>query len=197
MKMNEKMKKRLAIGGCAVIGIALAAAIGLQFQKAPTQADFLPTQSTESSEVTVAPPETTPTTAPSAEEKEVTVTVPPTTAALESSQAVDSRPAQTDQTEQSIQPEATKPVVTEEQKKDMTQKPNGEAVTGEPEVVDHDTYTPPAEEPQNPDEPQGGSQKDGKIYVPGFGWIEDNGGGGSGTTADDMYENGNKIGDMG
>lgn len=196
MKMNEKRKKRLAIGGCAVIGIALAAAIGLQFQKTPTQADVLPPESTESSEVTVAPPETTPITVPSTEEKEVTVTVPSTTTAPESSQAVDSRPAQTDQTEQSIQPEATKPVVTEEQKKDMTQKPNGEAVTGEPEVVDHDTYTPPAEEPKKPDEPQGGSQKDGKIYVPGFGWIDDVGDG-QGSTVDDMYENGNKIGDMG
>ena len=196
MKMNEKMEKWLSIGGCAVMGIALAVAIGLQFQKAPTRADVLPPESTKSAEVTVAPPETTSKPTQPAEEKEITVTVPPTTAAPESTQAVDSRPAQTDQTEQSIQPEATKPVVTEEQKKDMTQKPNGETVTGEPEVVDHDTYTPPAEEPK-PDEPQGGSQKDGKIYVPGFGWIEDNGGGGSGTTADDMYENGNKIGDMG
>lgn len=196
MKINEKMKKRLAIGGCAVIGIALAVAIGLQFQKAPTQADVLPPESTKSSEVTVAPPEITPTTAPSTEEKEINVTVPPTTAAPESTQAVDSRPAQTDQTEQSIQPEATKPVVTEEQKKDMTQKPNGEAVTGEPEVVDHDTYTPPAEESKKSDEPQGGSQKDGKIYVPGFGWIDDVGDG-QGSTVDDMYENGNKIGDMG
>ena len=196
MKMNEKMKKRLAIGGCALIGIALVAAIGLQFQKAPTQADILPPESTKSSEVTVAPPQTTPPTVPSTEEKEITVTVPPTTAAPESTQTVDSRPAQTDQTEQSIQPEATKPTVTEEQKKDMTQKPNGEAVTGEPEVVDHDTYTPPAEEPKNPDEPQGGSQKDGKIYVPGFGWIDDVGDG-QGSTVDDMYENGNKIGDMG
>ena len=196
MKMNEKMERRIAIGGCAVMGIALAVAIGLQFQKAPTQADVLPPKSTESSEVSVAPPETAPTTTPSTEEKEVTVTVPPTTAAPESTQAVDSRPAQTDQTEQSIQPEATKPVVTEEQKKDMTQKPGGEAVTGEPEVVDHDTYTPPAEEPKNPDEPQGGSQENGKIYVPGFGWIDDVGDG-QGSTVDDMYENGNKIGDMG
>jgi beta-galactosidase/beta-glucuronidase len=35
-----------------------------------------------------------------------------------------------------------------------------------------------------------------KIYVPGFGWIEDNGGGGSGTTAEDNVQNGNKIGSM-
>ena len=39
---------------------------------------------------------------------------------------------------------------------------------------------------------------DGKPYVwiPGFGWIEDNGGGNVGTVAEDMYENGNKIGIM-
>lgn len=194
MKMNDKMKKRLAVGGCVVIGAALVVAIGLQFTKAPPQADTLPPASTASSEVTVAPPETKKPTE-STEEKEVVVQ--PNTSTPESTQAVDNRPAQTDQTEQSIQPEPTKPVVTEEQKKDMTQKPNGEKVTTEPEVVDHDTYTPPADTPKQPDEPQGGSQKDGQIYVPGFGWIEDNGGGGSGTTADDMYENGNKIGDMG
>lgn len=34
------------------------------------------------------------------------------------------------------------------------------------------------------------------IWVPGFGWIEDNGGGSVGTVAGDMYENGNKIGSM-
>lgn len=39
---------------------------------------------------------------------------------------------------------------------------------------------------------------DGKpsIWVPGFVWIEDNGGGNVGTVVEDMYENGNKIGIM-
>ena len=41
-----------------------------------------------------------------------------------------------------------------------------------------------------------GQTKDGMIYIDGFGWIPDNGGGGSGTVAGDMYENGNKIGIM-
>ena len=34
------------------------------------------------------------------------------------------------------------------------------------------------------------------VWVPGFGWIEDNGGGNVGTVAEDMCENGNKIGSM-
>ena len=40
---------------------------------------------------------------------------------------------------------------------------------------------------------------DGKpyIWVPGFGWIEDNGRGSTGTVAKDMYENDHKIGIMG
>jgi len=39
---------------------------------------------------------------------------------------------------------------------------------------------------------------DGKpsVWIPGFGWIEDNGGGNVGTIAEDMYENGHKIGIM-
>jgi hypothetical protein len=34
------------------------------------------------------------------------------------------------------------------------------------------------------------------MWIPGFGWIEDNGGGNVGTVAEDMYENGHKIGIM-
>lgn len=34
------------------------------------------------------------------------------------------------------------------------------------------------------------------VWIPGFGWIEDNGGGNVNTVAEDMHENGNKIGSM-
>jgi len=50
-------------------------------------------------------------------------------------------------------------------------------------------------------EPKSGDKTviDGKphIWIPGFGWIEDQGGGSHGTVAKDMYEKGNKIGVMG
>lgn len=50
-------------------------------------------------------------------------------------------------------------------------------------------------------EPASGTKKyiDGKpyVWVPGFGWIEYSGKPSVGTTAEDMYENGNKIGSMG
>ncbi len=35
-----------------------------------------------------------------------------------------------------------------------------------------------------------------QIYLLGFGWIKDEGGGSVGIVAEDMYENGNKIGVM-
>lgn len=76
-------------------------------------------------------------------------------------------------TEQSIQAEVTKP--TEPSQEEKVTKPESNTSSSTPKA---------------------GDKKDGKIFVPGFGYIEDNGGGGSGTTAVDMYENGNKIGDM-
>ena len=58
----------------------------------------------------------------------------------------------------------------------------------------------PEKKPENPtppvdDTPKTGDTKDGMVYVEGFGWLPDEGAG-SGTNADDMYENGNKVGIM-
>lgn len=62
-------------------------------------------------------------------------------------------------------------------------------------------YEPEQIEPQQTelpsDTPKHGDTKDGKIYINGFGWVVDEGGGGSGEPAPDMYENGNKIGSFG
>ena len=116
---------------------------------------------------------------------------------VETSVLVDSRPAQTDQTEQSIQPEVTKPETpSEEVLTDPTQKPDGTKVESSPVPVEHEEVVAPTEPEPAPDEPQAGDTQNGQIYIPGVGWVQNNGGGGSGTTADDMYENGNKIGIM-
>lgn len=63
----------------------------------------------------------------------------------------------------------------------------------EPPVYETTVYeqTPPAPEPSH------GEEKDGYIYIKGFGWVEDEGGGGECEDADDMYENGNKVGYFG
>lgn len=54
----------------------------------------------------------------------------------------------------------------------------------------------PTAAPVQENDPQHGQIKDGKIYIEGFGWIDYHGGGTVGMPADDMYENGNKVGSM-
>ncbi|MBS5136271.1 MAG: hypothetical protein KHZ05_12690 [Oscillospiraceae bacterium] len=61
----------------------------------------------------------------------------------------------------------------------------------------------PATEPTNTPEPEptlepeaANSSSENRVYVPGFGWIESQGPN-QVTYAEDMYENGNKIGIMG
>lgn len=209
MKMTEKTKRNLAIGGGTVICIALIAAIGLQFGKAPAGEDVLPVDTPPVTEAVVNPGEAA---TEKTEEKELVLqpggteteaeagTKPGTETKreteTESTRPVDTRPAQTDQSEQSIQPEVTKPAGPEEAvKTDPTQKPDGTKVETPPEPVEHEKVAAPPETPPAPEQPQGGETQDGKVYLPGFGWVTDTGS--SGITAEDMYENGNKIGDMG
>lgn len=214
MKLSEKTKRYLAISGGVVICIGLITAISLQFGKAPAVEDQLPANAPSAAEIVINPSsiaraeestraEESSTAEPSTEEsstEEKKVVVQPSTEtaaeSTKSSQPADTRPAQTDQTEQSIQLEVTKPAEpSEEVKKDATQKPDGTKVETSPAPVEHDTYIPPEQPETAPDQPQGGDTQDGKVYLPGFGWVTDTGS--SGTTAEDMYENGNKIGEMG
>jgi hypothetical protein len=186
MKINEKTKKVLTIAGCTIVGLVLVVAIGSQFAKSPKDADTLPSSATVVSDVN-------PSIDTDASAGEKDIVVKESTDSTE--ETIDETPAQTDQPEQSIQPEVTKPAVpSEKQKTDPTQKPDGEKVTGTPKAEDHDNVTPSADIKKKKDEPQGGETQNGKVYLPGFGWVTDTGG--SGTTVDDMYENGNKIGDM-
>jgi hypothetical protein len=59
-----------------------------------------------------------------------------------------------------------------------------------PEYEEPEEMKPPVD-----NTPKTGDIKDGMVYVEGFGWLPDEGAG-SGTNADDMYENGNKVGIM-
>lgn len=192
MKITEKSKKYLAIGGGAVICIALIAAISLQFGKPSAGEDDRPENSSAPMEIVIDASEL-----PAETEKTEPVIQPNTDAESETGQTVDSRPAQTDQAEQSIQPEVVKPTEPDEAaKSDSTQKPDGTKVDTPPVPVEHDAVVVPSEPSPASNTPQAGDTSGGQIYIPGFGWTEDNGGGGSGTTAGDMYENGNKIGIM-
>lgn len=98
-------------------------------------------------------------------------------------------------TEQTIQGDIPeKPVYTEAVLTDPTQKPTGEKV--EPDKKDEEQVSTGSQNPIKDSSPAGGDTKQGQIFIPGFGWVKDEGGGAQGTTAEDMFENGNKIGNM-
>src|SRR5699024_3026019 len=173
--INDKIKRRLIVSGGLIISVILIVLISGQFRKEPIAEAELPNQSEDSVDIILETPEMT--------EKEDEIIVPEikiTDTETKDNGAINTR------TEQTIQGNPEKPKEpTKKQLEDPTQKPNGEKVETPPEPVDHNKVGKPAETPKKDDEPQGGDTNDGKIYVPGFGWIDDIGEG-QGTTAEDM-----------
>ena len=177
--MNDKTKKWLTIAALGIVCVALVITIASQFKtETPVDDATAPPTVVTDDKVNLSPD-----TGDKAGKKE---------GFIQSNEPTDDTTAKTDQPVQNLQPEVTKPAApTESQKTDITQKPNGEKVENV-KAVDHDSVKKPDTTQTN--KPQGGEKKDGKIYLPGFGWVTETGG--SGTTANDMYENGNKIGKM-
>lgn len=184
--INDKTKKGLIIASGLIISVILIALISAQFKKEPIEDAVLPNQSVETGDIILETPDIT--------EKEDEIIVPEIE--IPDTETMDNGVIDTG-TEQTIQGDVEKPKEpTKEQLQDSTQKPNGEKVETPPEPVDHDKVEKPTETPKNNDVPQGGdTNNQGKTYLPGFGWIE-NSGENQGTVAEDMYENGNKIGNM-
>lgn len=190
--MNNRTKKWLVVAGCLVICVALVALIGSSFSKDPVRDD--PSLLTDDAEngVTISPDTDLSGTEVKADDTPAVVIKPDTGTSTTSGNGAVSRG-----TEQTIQPDVTSPEPPDDETlSDSTKTPDGQPVDGSPEPVDHDSVQHPTDPPPQQGQPSGGETKSGKIYVPGFGWIENDGGGGQGTDADDMYENGNKIGIM-
>jgi len=185
--MNNKMKKWLTVIGCLAICAVLVVLIGQQFKSPKPVDNPLPPQSSDVSNVTVDPK------VPQNTEKEKDVTIAPSDT---------TQPTSTDNgavssgTEQTIQGDVSKPEYTEEQLKNPEQKPNGDEVTEQDKPVDHDKVEKPKTTPKSDGQPQGGDTKDGKIYVPGFGWINDEGGGGQGTVGKSDGDINKQVGTM-
>ncbi|KAF5038045.1 MAG: DUF6550 family protein [Sedimentibacter saalensis] len=182
--INNRTKKYLFVASGVTVIALLIAIIGSQFEKEPVADAVIPQNKNEVTDVMIDKSEI--------EENEDDIIVEP---------VIIPEQIQTDTgaidtgTEQKIQGDVPeKPTYTEEQLTDPTQKPNGEKVEPSREEIEEVIQEAPITETNS--EPQGGDKKDGQIYLPGFGWVKDEGGGGEGTVAEDMYENGNKIGDM-
>lgn len=193
MKLSDRKKKWGIVTGIGFMCIILVIAIVSRFKdetlieaEATTATMITTTDSPTISTLSVTGEETTtPVTT-----KEVSVQPTPTEAGLQNMDTGDSSG-----TEQSIQPEVTKPAEPlEEAKKDPTKTPSGEKVTTAVQAEESEVQSTTA--PTQTSSSESENNHEGEIYVPGFGWVEDNGGSVSGTTAEDMFENGNKIGSM-
>ena len=98
-------------------------------------------------------------------------------------------------------PEAEKPVlpvVTEKKETEMPEdEPEAEQKSAPPMQTDPTPVQPAQPEPKSAPEPiVNDNELADMVYVPGFGWIESQGSNHV-EYAEDMYENGNKIGIMG
>lgn len=204
--ISDKTKKWLVVTGGLVICAVLIVMISSQFKKEPIEDVVLPSQGEQVSNVIIEKPNDTEkldeektmdkvdiTDQEDKAEKEKGVKVPPIK--IPDTQSTNKNGVDKG-TEQTIQKDVEKPKEpTKEQLTNPTQKPNGEKVIEPPTNVDHEKVEKPVELPKKKDEPKGGDTKNGKVFVPGFGWIDDIGEG-EGSKAEDMYENGNKVGTM-
>ena len=181
--MKNSTKKWLAVAGGLALCAVLVVLITGQFQKEPPQEAPLPTASSQPGDVVVTPPDASGVPeSQTPEEKDEPVMkpeIPSSTPVPDAGGAVSSG------TEQTIQPDPVKPTPSEDALKDPTQKPDGAPVEGAPIPGDHNNVTPPPPPPST--NTSGG--------LPGFDNVPD-GGPNQVTNADDMYENGNKIGIM-
>lgn len=88
----------------------------------------------------------------------------------------------------------------EAKKQEEAQKEVVQSIAPEPEVPQEETVQTPPVQASSVPSGNGGSDNneshEGMIWVDGFGWIKDQGGGGEGSVSDGMDPNGNQIGEM-
>ncbi|MGN1120414.1 MAG: DUF6550 family protein [Oscillospiraceae bacterium] len=186
--MKEKTKKMLIISGSAAVCAALVCVISAQFAKEeqPIETASLPQQNTPAVTVAISTTEKPETEPAVIEESEEIYTAEPPAETLE-------LPENVQEIDQSFsepelpEPEPPVPVITEEAALTNPDQP--------PEYEPAQTAPAATTAPNNT--PQHGDKQNGMIYINGFGWVADEGGGGVCEYADNMYENGNKIGYFG
>ena len=170
--MSDKTKRRLAIAGAAVIGLALVVAIGMRFAKEPVRPDA-------SSQEPVSSSEMAPDIQDKTDKKEVVVSPQPTTEP-ESSETL---PPQTDLPEQKLQPDPVKPEAPA--KPELPKDADTTNPSKPPEYRPEDTEKKPAAESK----PQGGGG------LPGFDNVPD-GGANQGEYVDGDGDINKQVGEM-
>lgn len=195
--MKANVKKHVIIGSLSAACIAMVCVIAAQFNTKLPSADENVTQAATEAEITVeittkAKEENDPVTTDSDKDSNAATETETADNGIQHEDFIESGGIEVDQSFT----EATKP----------------ETAPPPPEITDEAALTDPSEPPtyeseqveikpqqtETPsDTPQHGDKKDGMIYINGFGWVVDNGGGSESEYAGGMYENGNKIGYFG
>lgn len=168
-KLTNKGKRMLTIAGLGAVCVALIIGISYRFNAENVKGADISSSTPSSSEVVVA-------------------AVNNDNASSESGSSSDSLAVSSSQagsSDQKIQSDVSKPSA-------PPSKPQAQGSDSNPSKAP--TYSSQDTAAGKPSEPSGGEKKDGKVYLPGFGWVTNTGG--SGSTASDVYENGNKVGNM-
>lgn len=178
--MSDKSKRRLVVGVSLAACAILVVLIGSRFMTEPQTDDPISSQSSEPSDVTVD--------TDTEKNSEVVVSAPDISSAAGTDSSVPAGGGDDSGTEQTIQSDVTKPEYSDEQLTNPSQKPNGESAT---------TPTPSSGNPNTSPSEGTSSNDSGKSSggLPGFDNVP-NLGENQGGTADNMYENGNKVGIM-
>lgn len=175
-KISDKNKRWLTIAGLGVVCVALVIAISSQFHAEKPKDSTAASSPKVSDEVNVKP-----------ESDKITdqtdVTISTSVPSVSSSQASGS--GASSGTKQTIQSDVSKPVAPKK-----APKPQGDT-TNQSKAP---TYKPEDTTVSEPTQPKGGEKKDGKVYLPGFGWVTDTGG--SGTTVDGGGDINKQVGNM-
>lgn len=197
--MKANVKKHVIIASLSAVCVAMVCMIAAQFNTELPSVDDNVTETTTKAEITVAI-----TTKPK-EEKVTIVTnsnneinenaateTEAITSEIQHEDFVESGGIEIDQSfTEATKPEIAPPPPEISDTAALTN--SAEPPTYESEQVE---IKPQVTEPPS-DSPKHGDKKDGMIYINGFGWIVDEGGGSRSEYAAGMYENGNKIGYFG
>ncbi len=169
--MKDRTKKWLVVAGGLALCAILAVLIGSKFITPPVTDPPLPITDDSTASVTVEaqPPASV----------KVDAQLPAGSDA--------SMGAASTGTGQAVQPDVEKP------------EPPPPPVIDEEALTDPDTvpaYTPQQTAPPPAPAPSGGETRPGQIFVPGFGWIADEGGGAAGVDTGSEGDPNTQVGDM-
>lgn len=222
--MTMKSKRRIAIGGGTVFCAALAVLIATRFAPDETPITTSNSEPTSTAQVNVQisthkPSESKPTESTPTEKPDTNITDSGSSSAAPTisdpdKEAEDFINSGGIEVRQNFPEPEKKTESTPTTDNTQTSKPTQTAPPEPPKIEDENALTDHTKEPTysseqieitppdsstnpNINPAMHGQRKDGMIFINGFGWVEDHGGGGRGEYAPDMYENGNKIGYFG